>query len=390
MSRLKKTPILAVCLVLALSFVFVLWAANTKGVSTIAVKKGLSIGAPGLQLTTNSADPTDNKIATGDFCRLSVKANVLRFHDGTSWANVATGANGTADAVYNSGAWTVDVDANDVIFRVTSTSYNLLLDTNVTGTSAELLVLDAKHTDATVTDALLFTTSGGSAVITDAIDASDAGIVNALTTGANDLSGSNWSITGSTGAAVFVGVTSGSGDVNVGSSKLIIAGATGKITGTSAADIDLNSVFTVDATQGDTVVAGTLTVNGDQIIGDGSTEIIGFNQDVVADIDNEAITIAQSGTIWTNASDGDGTVFTLPEASTAIGCRYTFVVLAAQNLNINPFDATDRFVSPITNAAGDSIQSATIGDSVTVLCVGADTWVIEAAYPAASDWIDSN
>lgn len=233
--------------------------ANTKGVFYISRNKGIHIGIPGLQLTSTDTEPTDAKLAAGRM--YYDESTGLMVYNGATFDTVTVGTAGTADTVYNAG-WTVDVAAYDVIFRMSNTSWNVLLDTNVTGTSAQLLLLDAKHTSAVVTDALLFTTSGGSAVITDAIDASDEGIVNALTTGENDLSGTNWSITGSSGAAVFVGVTSGSGDVNVGSSKLIIAGATGKITGTALADIDLNGVFTVDATQGNTVVGGTLSVTG--------------------------------------------------------------------------------------------------------------------------------
>ena len=253
--------------------------ANTKGVFYISRNKGIHIGIPGLQLTSEETAPTDAKLAAGRIYYDTTSG--LLVYNGSSWLTLATGVSGSADAVYNANAWTVDVDANDVIFRMSSTSYNILLDTNVTGTSAQLLVLDAKHNTATVTDALLFTTTGTSAVMTDAIDASDAGIVNALVTGANDLSGTNWAITGSTGAGTFVGVATGTGDLTVATTKMVIAGATGKMTGGATADIDLNSVFTVDATQGNTVIGGTCDITGVTTI-TGALAAGSFSADAVA------------------------------------------------------------------------------------------------------------
>lgn len=55
------------------------------------------------------------------------------------------------------------------------------------------------------------------------------------------------------GNTVIAGSLAANGGITVDSTALIIADTTGKITGGAAADIDLNSVFTVDATQGNTL-----------------------------------------------------------------------------------------------------------------------------------------
>jgi len=323
--------ILSLCLVVV-SVRFAV-AANTKGVISYGAR-GIKVGIPGLQLTSEETAPTDSGLAAGRIYYDTTSGFLV--YNGATWDTINVGTAGSADSVYNVGAWTVDVNANDVIFRMSSTSYNLLFDTNVTGTSASLLVLDAKHNTATVTDAIEITTSGSSAVVTNALDVSDAGIVNALTAGANDLSGTLWSVTGATGAAVFVGVTSGTGDVNVGTSKLIIAGATGKITGGAAADIDLNSMFTVDATQGNTVVEGTLDVTG--ALGVGSFAV----DTITATTTNTALTL-----------NGNGTHGVVLQGTGAGGVTCTTDLTCTADIDIDGGDITCPADLTITPTGGD-------------------------------------
>jgi len=98
------------------------------------------------------------------------------------------------------------------------------------------------------------------------------------------------------------------------------------------------------------------------------------------------ITIAESGTVFDNTGDADGSLHTLPEASTAIGCYYTFIVTANQNMIIELDDA-DVFLH-LTLDAGDQIQSTTVGDSITVVALDATNWGVVSAYPLAGDWAD--
>jgi len=259
--RTSKILLLGLCFLLALAPVA--FSANEGGVYDTG-RKGIRVGTPGIQFRTHEDAPTaaeaGARLAAGRMYYDTTSGMVI--YNGATWDVVTVGTAGTADTVYNAGAWDVVVDAGYVNFSIASASRAMKIYANIAGATTRLLELDAFHSTATPTNGLNIITTGSSATITNAINVSDAGITNALIAGQNDLSGTNWSLTGSTGAAVFVGVTSGSGDVNVGTSKLIIAGATGKITGTAAADIDLNSVFTVDATQGNTLVAGTLDVTG--------------------------------------------------------------------------------------------------------------------------------
>ena len=103
--------------------------------------------------------------------------------DGSSWTALTTATTGNADAVYNAGAWTVAVDANDVIFNL-ATGYNLVINAAASGTTAQGLVID--DGGGTLTTALLIS---GSTAVTTAIDVSDSVITTALNVGAAAIVG---------------------------------------------------------------------------------------------------------------------------------------------------------------------------------------------------------
>ena len=131
----------------------------------------------------------------------------------------------------------------------------------------------------------------------------------------------------------------------------------------------------------DNEVSDTLTAS--IVTGDGTTEIVGMLRDVVLDADGSTITIAQAGSVQTNGGAIGGSICNLPEASTAVGMQYTFVVHDAQNFDINP-DNADQILG-LTNAAGDCIRSATIGETVTLLAIDATSWVVVGVYGTWTD-----
>jgi len=105
---------------------------------------------------------------------------------------------------------------------------------------------------------------------------------------------------------------------------------------------------------------------------------------ITADTDNEAMGATSMGRIWTNTGDADGTVFTLPEASTVLGQSVTFAVTVAQNLDVNPNDGTDQIMG-LTNAAGDAVRCATIGCTLTLTAVTANMWMVTSSYGTWAD-----
>ena len=166
----------------------------------------------------------------------------------------------------------------------------------------------------------------------------------------------------------------------------------GLLTVQSGGQITMNSGSTL-------AVSGTfsgvaLTLTGD-LSGDGGDQFFGFLQDQVAST-TVAITAAQAGkTFVSNSAD----VMTLPEASTVLGARYTFVCGTADDFDINPADGTDVIgtVASITGtntttvlapSAGDAIRCTDIGSSITLEAVAADLWI--SVGNANGIWTDVN
>lgn len=69
--------------------------------------------------------------------------------------------------------------------------------------------------------------------------------------------------------------------------------------------------------------------------------------------------------------DADETV-NLPEASTVLGCRFTFIVNGASTLTVNPDDADQILL--LTNAAGDATAANAAGESVVLEAISASQW----------------
>jgi hypothetical protein len=95
------------------------------------------------------------------------------------------------------------------------------------------------------------------------------------------------------------------------------------------------------------------------------------------------LTSANVGQVFNNAAAGDAVIFNLPEASTWIGGTLTFVTLAAQNLDLNPDNAD--VILTLTNAAGDALRNATIGNTITLMAIDSTNIVEIAAYGTWSD-----
>ena len=182
------------------------------------------------------------------------------------------------------------------------------------------------------------------------------------------------------------------GIITAGSGSVSITNAAGTVPSTALTDmavigyLNQAEIITGDWDNttnpwADNEVSDTLTAS--IVTGDGTTEIVGMLRDVVLDADGSTITIAQAGSVQTNGGAIGGSICNLPEASTAVGMQYTFVVHDAQNFDINP-DNADQILG-LTNAAGDCIRSATIGETVTLLAIDATSWVVVGVYGTWTD-----
>jgi hypothetical protein len=202
----------------------------------------------------------------------------------TSDLDTTGGGAGTLQDAYNNGGsiatsnakdfdLVLSDDATDSNFDIDIVADNTVSISRIASLSAEtpnqLLLLENLDSDITLPNGLLVGTGGGTEVITNALNVSDADIVNALIAGANDLSGTNWLLNGATGNFDIEGTfTSGASnaftiDVNGNITKVGNITGGGAITIASSGagnDIIINGADIFDV-QDATTFASTVTFN---------------------------------------------------------------------------------------------------------------------------------
>lgn len=128
---------------------------------------------------------------------------------------------------------------------------------------------------------------------------------------------------------------------------------------------------------------------------DVDSSLAGMLQTQTASTTTSLSSAACGTSIVSNSAD----VVTLPEASTVLGCRITFICGTADDFDVNPADGTDtigRVVSitgsntttVLAPSAGDAIRCTDIGSSIMLEAVGADLWVSVGA--SNGTWTDVN
>lgn len=158
----------------------------------------------------------------------------------------------------------------------------------------------------------------------------------------------------------------------------LVAVSSPTLTGTSLAlstTLGVTGATTLSSTLS---VAGLATLTGGAL-GDGSKNIVGFLSKQVA-ATATTITAAQCGSTFYNTG---AVVINLPLASGVLGCKLTFITANASNFDVNPNDLDQILV--LTNATGDAIRNATLGNTVTLLAGAALEWFDVAEKGTWSD-----
>jgi len=211
------------------------------------------------------------------------------------------------------------------------------------------------------------------------------------TTGSNlhyglNLDFSIGNASGGTNTATGINIAAVTGDAEVNVTGLEIG--TGTTLGTS------NAIKVGSGWDAGLEVASPVSITS-TLTGDGGDALVGFKQSQVAST-TVSVTLAQCGTSFvSNSAD----VMTLPEASTVLGCRYTFTCGTADDFDVNPADGTDAISSISTTngttavvtlapAAGDAIRCTDIGGSITLEAIGNDLWAQVAGGNGI--WTDVN
>jgi len=121
-------------------------------------------------------------------------------------------------------------------------------------------------------------------------------------------------------------------------------------------------------TDGNDMTVGVLTVNSFASL----NGAVNFVRDVVTKTSSYVVTVAESGTLYSNMGATAEVTLTLPAAVS--GLNYCFYVADAYTMTIDPDDADQ--VHHLTNAAGDRLQNTgTAGDSVCLTAVDGTYWV---------------
>jgi hypothetical protein len=143
------------------------------------------------------------------------------------------------------------------------------------------------------------------------------------------------------------------------------------------------NAFTIsNDASGSHVAKLTISATAGNVSGPGTGTMVGFKQNQVA-ASATTLTAAQCGSTIINAGVIE---VELPEASTVLGCRYTFIVGNASTFTIDP-DAADQIML-LTNAAGDAIAADAVGESVVIEAISASAWAPVGAEKGT--WTDAN
>lgn len=186
----------------------------------------------------------------------------------------------------------------------------------------------------------------------------------------------------STGSLSLTGAEAGDAVLSMIADEGDDNGDTWKMKSVAASDslIFYNNVSGSDVAKFTMTTGGNVSMVG-SLTGDGGDALSGFlNKQVAATA--TTITAAQCGSTFINSG---AVQMELPEASTVLGCRLTFITGNASNFDVNPDDADQILVE--TNAAGDAMRNATLGNSITIEAISASQW---APVAVVGTWTDIN
>ncbi len=126
--------------------------------------------------------------------------------------------------------------------------------------------------------------------------------------------------------------------------------------------------------------AGSVTASK-PLTADANGAVVGLRRKVFVDADGMAgIDTAYSGSVITNEGAVGAATFILSAA--AVGVELTFMVMAAQELRIDP-SGTQTIALPSTGAqggAGKYLTATAVGEWVKLVCVKTGQWQVEGYF----------
>jgi hypothetical protein len=252
---------------------------------------------------------------------------------------------------------------NDASTDANTQKLLVLQNNDSTGSTAteRLLFLNNADTDEAVTTALEIGSAAGA--ITTAIDVSDSDIGTALSFGANDISGTNFSITGSNGNITSASLAgAGTQCLQADNSGIISGTGTGCGSGGSGDNITVNSSAAADANFLDVTATGSVAGTSWTLVGASTPDDIKLNISVatgslagVVDINTQTFGGAKTFSSQITASAG---------VSVAAGQAYTGAGAVTISSTTNAL-TLDSGSNTLVLAASDTTISHTAAGTLT-------------------------
>lgn len=222
----------------------------------------------------------------------------------------------------------------------------------------------------------LLSDSGGIGIKATAETDQDAIVLNAAAGGVDIIAATGKDITLTGGQITLASNENVAGAItlttNTDTAETIIITNTA---GTDEAAIDFVAsaggiTFT---TSGDTKFENDIDVDA-AIVGDGLGALSGMLDTVTNDTDGKVLTVAETGTVQTNAGAGGPFGWTLPGA--AAGVRYTFVVMAAFELRVTPAGGDKIYYGSTAMDAAEYYYADAVGESLIIEAVDGTNWIV--------------
>lgn len=140
--------------------------------------------------------------------------------------------------------------------------------------------------------------------------------------------------------------------------------------------VTTNVVISADGNQMVTVNPSGVTISSNASVGlnMSSGQVLAYKRDIEDVTANNTIGTSECSRIYTNVGAVGARAHTLPVGEA--GMQFTFMVAAAQNIEIDP-QASDHFIySGGAMADGEKLISNTIGSSLTVTCISDGNWFV--------------
>jgi hypothetical protein len=196
--------------------------------------------------------------------------------DGSNNVTKCSASSITLQSAYNGGNTISTSGGRDIAFTLNDTNFSAtaaagtrsfsqfaLANGSNSNPAGQLVLVENLDTDQAIANGIRIQSAAGG--ITNALDLSDPEIVNALSLGANNVTATNFSITGSNGDVTTNGSVTAAGDINANSGVIATTQATGTIFNVGVTNLSIGNDATTlslgDST-GTTTVNNNLTVSG--------------------------------------------------------------------------------------------------------------------------------